>query len=281
MKRCFLFVILLFSVVVVAQKPSASSDFVFANYLIGSSLKDEAVLLLRERPSDGDSISFMKGYAYYSTQQLDSAIRHLTDVCNRSALYNESRFYAALSAAHKGAYVEAENILSDLPLVADSSLQTLRHFELCGLNLLQRDYAQFDMNYALLDINDYRYSDEAAALQRIRNEFGRHRKSPLLAACLSMVVPGLGKVYAGNIGEGVASFLTIGSLTAITAENVSKAGWNNWKTILFGGLATVFYIGNIYGSAVSVRVSMENFEQQQDVQILYNIHIPIRNNFRR
>ena len=68
---------------------------------------------------------------------------------------------------------------------------------------------------------------------------------------------------------------------AATAENAYKEGWTNWKTLLFGSLSAVFHIGNIYGSAVSVRVGQQTRNNQTNVQILYHIHIPLRNSYRR
>ena len=90
---------------------------------------------------------------------------------------------------------------------------------------------------------------------------------------------GLGKVYAGELSEGVAAFLTVGSLAAITAENWAKYGVKDWKTILFGTLGAVFYIGNIYGSYVSGSIHNNDLRNAQDTAILYHIHIPLRSVF--
>lgn len=280
MKRIF-FLLLLLPAVAWAQTPSATADFDFALYLLGSGLKDEATVLLRQRNDDGDSLSFIKGYIHYSNQHLDSAVYHLSQVDSTSHLFTEARFYAALSAAHNGRYALASELLQPLGSDPDPAVHNLYHFEQAGIGLLQRDIGCFDSCYALLALDDYRIATEADALATLRNGLPRHGKSPWVAAGLSTVIPGLGKVYAGQIGEGASSFLIVGSLMAATAENACKEGWTNWKTLLFGSLSAVFHIGNIYGSAVSVRVGQQTRNNQTNVQILYHIHIPLRNSYRR
>lgn len=280
MKRWFLFLLLL-PAVAQAQKPSVTEDFDFALYLLGNGLKNEATVLLRQHSGDGDSISFIKGYIHYSNQRLDSAVYHLSQVDSTSQLFTEARFYAALCAAHDGRYPLASQLLLPLGRDADPAIRNLCHLEQAGIGLLQHDVHCFDSCYALLTLDDYRIASEAKTLSAIRNEFPLRDKSPWVAAGLSTVVPGLGKVYAGHIGEGISSFLLVGSLMSITAENAYKEGWNNWKTILFGSLSAVFHISNIYGSAVSVRVGQQIRNNQTHVQILYHIHIPLRNSYRR
>ena len=71
----------------------------------------------------------------------------------------------------------------------------------------------------------------------------------------------------------------VGSFAAITAENWYKRGFTNWKTILFGSIGTIFYIGNIYGSVASVNVYYDEFNEKQNARILYHIHIPLRSIF--
>lgn len=280
MKR-LLFLLSWLPVLAWAQPTSATADFDFALYLVGSGFKEDAATLLRHYRPDGDSISFVKGYVLYSNHQLDSAVHYLSSVGSQSQLFAEARFYGALSAAHDKRYHDAAQLLQPLRQTDDPAVRNLYHFEQAGIGLLQRDLRCFDSCYALLQPDDFRIASEVAALAQLRAGLPLKNKSPWVAAGLSAVVPGLGKVYAGRPGEGVSAFLIVGSLMAATAENAYKEGWTNWKTLLFGSLSTVFYLGNIYGSAVSVRVGMDDRNNQTDVQILYHIHIPLRNSYRR
>ncbi len=77
-------------------------------------------------------------------------------------------------------------------------------------------------------------------------------KSPILAAIMSAVVPGLGKIYTEKYGDGITAFLVTGLLTFLSVDNFNaKHDFRGW---LFAGLAAYFYAGNIYGSAASAQI---------------------------
>lgn len=266
---------------IVAQNlHTVGEDFHFVSYLIGNGMKEEATTLINNRKADCDSMRFLKAYTYYNVMELDSAAKYYTAVGKNSPLRTESLFFGSVANLHLEQPNIAENLLN---LVDDTSamVRNLAMFERAGIKLLQRDFKGFEDCMKLVDTNDYRISSEVAEFTRIKKELQKRDKSPLLAATMSAIIPGAGKVYTGNLGEGIATFLTTGSLIAVTAENWYKSGFYDWKTILFGTLSACFYIGNIYGSAVTVRISRDALNKQRNVQILYNIHIPIRNSYRR
>ena len=68
---------------------------------------------------------------------------------------------------------------------------------------------------------------------------------------MSAIIPGLGKVYADEIGDGITGFLFTGLFTYLAVDKFQKdqttSGW------LFTALAAFFYGGNIYGSATAVQ----------------------------
>ena len=107
----------------------------------------------------------------------------------------------------------------------------------------------------------------------------KKKKSPWIAGCMSMVIPGSGKIYSGKIGEGISAMLSHAILAGITVENYRKVGAGNFKTIFFGSLFSIFYLGNIYGSMISVQVSNSEFNTIYDNKILFDIHIPLRTVF--
>lgn len=263
-----------------AQSQSLSEEYDFLFYLIGNKMRNEAIELVKDRHLDSDTLYFMKGYAYYSAQRLDTASYYYSLVPAKSPFHSEACFFNALTQAHLG---NTNQSIASLNKIVDTSVSTqnMKLFELAGMSLLQRDLNAFDSYFSTLNSSDYRLESEAAELCKIRESIAKHKtKSSWLAAGLSAIVPGLGKIYAGNLGEGVSVFLLTGSMMAVTAENWVKEGATNWKTILFGTITSVFYIGNIYGSAVTVRVANDIFNNETNVQILYNIHIPLRNSFR-
>lgn len=93
---------------------------------------------------------------------------------------------------------------------------------------------------------------------------------------LSAIVPGLGKIYAGRLGEGVSAFLITTTMGLVAVENYIKDGWKDPKTIIFGSLFSVFYIGNIWGSTLSVKLINDEFNKEVNEQILFNLRVPLR-----
>ena len=265
----------------------AKSDFDFIYYLIGNDFKEDALAIVRNKdvkPSlntpYADSMHFISGWTYYSCHKLDSASLMLDLVSDFSPLHVQSRLFSCLSYAHGGQYAKARSALNGLKS-EDNGILQLKTYTQGALALLERNIGEFDSCFALLNTHDMRFESEKAELLSLRNEINAHKpKSLWLAGALSSVVPGLGKVYAGNLGEGISAFLMTGSFMAATAENWYRKGFTNWKTLVFATFSAVFYTGNIYGSVSAAKMSNVIFNGKKDVQILYNIHIPIRNGFR-
>lgn len=77
-------------------------------------------------------------------------------------------------------------------------------------------------------------------------------KSATTAGFLSAIIPGAGKIYTGEIGDGITAFITT-VLSAYLAYSNFKAD-HQFRGWLFTGLTAFFYGGNIYGSAVSAKI---------------------------
>lgn len=97
-------------------------------------------------------------------------------------------------------------------------------------------------------------------------------KSPVKAALLSSIMPGLGKIYADEVGDGITALLVTGLLTFLAYDNFNAdheiRGW------IFTGLAAYFYAGNIYGSAAAAQYynAGVRFNFENDLKIFLNDH---------
>ncbi len=89
-------------------------------------------------------------------------------------------------------------------------------------------------------------------------------KKPVLAALMSTVVPGSGKIYAGQTWDGVASFIVCVFSGWRTWAGFSGGGIKSFDGWLFGAITAYFYLGNIYGSAVSAK--LRNERSQNDLR---------------
>jgi TM2 domain-containing membrane protein YozV len=79
------------------------------------------------------------------------------------------------------------------------------------------------------------------------------RKSPLAAALLSAVVPGSGKIYAGEYGDGIHSLIFIGLIGTLSVLSFRAEGMDSIRGWIYASVGGVLHIGNIYGSTVSAR----------------------------
>lgn len=221
-----------------------------------------------------DSILFYKGWSEYSLKRLENSANTLLKVSDKSLFFKQSRLFAAYNLTHIGEYTKALPILNKMD-EADIVL-----FEKAGISLLQRNYKAFD-NYMLkVDTNKYYLKTQSQKLFDFSTVMKAHRhKSPLLAAGLSTVVPGLGKIYAGKTGEGISSFIACAGLGFVTWEQNRKNGIDDYRTILSGALFSLFYIGNIWGSYFTVLITENEFDDEYKNKILFNIHIPLRTIF--
>ena len=96
-------------------------------------------------------------------------------------------------------------------------------------------------------------------------KFNPPSKNPVIASVLSAVIPGAGKIYTGDIGDGIFAFLTTGLLTFLAYDNF-KAD-HNFRGWLFSGLAVMFYGGNIYGSFASAQIHNAGVKYQFNFQL--------------
>jgi hypothetical protein len=62
----------------------------------------------------------------------------------------------------------------------------------------------------------------------------------------------------------------------VACENLIKDGIKDPKTIIFGSLFGLFYIGNIWGSVISVKLTRDEFNKEINEQIIFNLRVPLR-----
>ena len=84
-----------------------------------------------------------------------------------------------------------------------------------------------------------------------QKKFPQH-KSPTTAAILSTLIPGAGKIYTGEVGDGITSLIATALTTYLAVTNFNAD--HQFRGWLFSGLAAFFYAGNIYGSAASAQI---------------------------
>jgi TM2 domain-containing membrane protein YozV len=85
-------------------------------------------------------------------------------------------------------------------------------------------------------------------LQKINPQY----KSETISVLLSILVPGAGKIYTNQIGDGIFTAIATGLCGYLAYDNFKAK--HNFRGWIFSGLSAFFYAGNIYGSAASAQI---------------------------
>lgn len=266
-----------------AQLFSIQENIAFGNYLIRSEQYNDAIIFLNSAEHKHDTQNpnylYFKGWAFYNLKQLDSSATFLAKVPCTGEFYHKARFFSALSYAHIGNYSAANEVINQTDSLTEE-LQELANLELAGIALLTRDLNAFKHLEETFTHQNYNLAEHQETLSKLSKDIANFNpKSPLLAGTLSAIVPGLGKLYAGRVGEGISALLTTAILGAITIENYNKGGIKSAGTIVSGSLFTAVYAANIYGSVYSVKAYRDDFDKTTNYRVLFHIHIPLRNVF--
>lgn len=260
------------------------SELPFIEHLINKGFYNEVVHLIdRDSLNHGqaqlDSLNYYKGWAHYSLKNLEQSTISLLKVAKESPFYLKSRFFAGYNQIFLENYAEASKIISQLNVQGEPHL-SLVNFELSGIEMLQRNWPKAKEQLQQVNPDIATINQQVAALSQICKEQEIHRpKSPFLAGMFSGIIPGSGKIYAGKTGEGIASMIATTGFGLIAWENYRKLGIDHVKTILFGGIFAASYISNIYGSVISVKIIENEYKDATHNQILFQLHIPLRNFF--
>ncbi len=78
------------------------------------------------------------------------------------------------------------------------------------------------------------------------------KKNPTLAGIMSAVIPGSGKMYVGEWGDGIMALITSGLFAFLAYDNF-KAN-HKTRAWVFTGLGAFFYAGNVYGSVAAAQI---------------------------
>ncbi|MBN2636966.1 MAG: hypothetical protein JXR61_11905 [Prolixibacteraceae bacterium] len=261
-----------------------NSEIPFIQHLVDKGYYKEAIFLIDKNSfeygkAQQDSIHYLKGWAHYSLKNLDESTQSLLKVSSQSPFYRKSHFFAVYNQLYLKNYQDAEHTFSQMNIQREPHLSLL-NFELGGMEMLRGDWEKSKAYLDLVNRENAVLNQQVSALEGIWDEHQNHRsKSPALAGIMSAIIPGSGKIYAGKTGSGIASFLGTVSFGLIAWENYNKAGITNAKTIIFGTIFAVNYVSNIYGSVVSVKLIENEHENAVHNQILFQLHIPLRNFF--
>jgi tetratricopeptide (TPR) repeat protein len=146
-------------------------------------------------------------------------------------------------------------------LILNNSLSESRKFLSLNDNFTNEDKIFYLVSTELFD-EDYEKAREIININQdmgnpyidryssiLDNKMYFKYKRPAFSVALSSIIPGAGKVYSGAWKDGIVSFFFVATSAFQSYRGFEKNGVKSAYGWVFGGLATGFYLGNLFGSA--------------------------------
>ncbi|MFK7924055.1 MAG: hypothetical protein AB8H47_19010 [Bacteroidia bacterium] len=140
-----------------------------------------------------------------------------------------------------GNHLQLSGFLDDSPKLVAPNKALLQ----IGNSLITRDWELAQSAYQTYQKIPQISTIYGSLIERSQN---LPRKSPFVAMSLSLVVPGLGKVYTNQWKDGIIALLSVGSFAFTAWRSYNRNGFESPFFWLYGGIALGFYGGNLYGS---------------------------------
>jgi TM2 domain-containing membrane protein YozV len=207
-----------------------------------------------------DTIEFKIAYGFSQIADYKNALDKLSSINRSSAFYDFSLleklklFY--LENKIDTFFYEADKISSDRS-VYGSTLKFKNIVTLLEKELPERNYF----------ISPFDETEKPVVEKFYKQKKNPPYKSELTAGLLSAIIPGAGKIYTKNYGDGITAFLLTGIFAYLAYDNFQHN--HQTRAWIFTALGAGFYVGNIYGSVSSAQIfnAKVNFDFKEGVKL--------------
>lgn len=244
-KIVFLFILLSLIVKSQTQNPLYSQGNIrkFADHLFMEKDYLRSVFEYEKLSQYGsnDTIQFKIPVAYQLMGKYDLALQKFFEINKKSVYYGESKreYYKTLFLANKYNELQSKLVGNEV-----KDFQRLLYLSYLFTSVELPEEQKFLNVFPIFEKGNIR-------------KFFNEKKSPpykssLLAGLFSTIIPGSGKLYLGDIGDGITAFIA-SSLFAFLSYDNFRAN-HNFRGWLFSGIGFLFYTGNIYGSVAAAQI---------------------------
>ena len=245
MKIIFLFILFSFTI-----KPQTSNLLhtpantrKFADHLFSGKDYLRSVFEYGKLPEyeKNDTIEFKIPLAYQLMGKYDLALEKFLSVNKESVYYDQSikEYYKTLLQA--GRYNELQSKLANNDVKDFQRLLYLSY-------LFTSNELPAEQNF----LEAFPLSGKESLLNFFSEKKNPPYKSSLLSGLFSAIIPGSGKIYLGEIGDGITAFIATSLFAFLSYDNFrANHDFRGW---LFSGLGFFFYTGNIYGSVAAAQI---------------------------
>ncbi|MBN1301573.1 MAG: hypothetical protein JW995_10200 [Melioribacteraceae bacterium] len=254
---------------------SAENRLKFGNYLFCQKDYLRAADEYREylKISNNDTLRFKIGYSLFKLGRFHESMDNYKSLFYNSALTDEAKLQ----------FIKIKFLLNDFAdfrSIIDQKNYSTNNYPGIETKLYQLSLLFDDLvTDSLLFINSFDQDEKNVMLKFYMQRKYPGYKNETTAGILSAIIPGLGKIYADETGDGITSFILTYALSFLSYNNFKND--HNTRGWIFAGLAAYFYAGNIYGSLSAVQNynAALNFRFDSDLRLYlsqknYFIHEP-------
>ncbi len=235
------------------------ADFLFCDRdYLRAALEYERILGI----SGDDTLRFKIGLSYSCTGKYDYAIKNFSGINYTSFYYDNSKLEILKSN------FLMNNFAGLRTYYRNTFLKKVKNFREEGKKLFNFSYLftdeplpEEDEFLSPFEMNE---REQLTAFYNWKND--PPYKSGAIAGIMSAVIPGSGKMYAGEVSDGIVALLVTG-VAAFFAYDNFRAG-HTTRAWIFTGLTAFFYGGNVYGSVAAAQVhnAKIKFEYNESVK---------------
>jgi tetratricopeptide (TPR) repeat protein len=224
-----------------------------------------------------DSITYRIALCYQKAGEYSKAISELRAIYHKipsSGLNDNAGFQIALAYYESGLYDSSLQFINTIDYDRSAFRTQLNNLAILNYFNQKRWQNAFDFSEKMVSNKSNPPDSSQIVLNALATRGIRlPHKSKIVAAGLSAIVPGSGKLYAGRFSDGIYSFVLIGLSGWQAYEGFHKDKANSTRGWIYGTLGTIFYAGNIYGSAAAVKVYNNKVENDFLAGIDFDIFI--------
>jgi TM2 domain-containing membrane protein YozV len=201
-----------------------------------------------ENTNMSDTIEFKIALSYSYIKDYYSAIQKFSGIVNSSVYFNEAKLEV----------MKANFLINDFAGLRSyfnkSFITEVDKYQTEGEKLFNFSYLFTDDELPLKD--EFLFPFDIKEKEKISSFYDWKKEPPYkdgtLAGIMSAVIPGSGKIYAGETGDGIVAFITTTVFAFIAYDNF-KAG-HTTRAWIWTSVAALFYAGNVYGSVAAAQV---------------------------
>lgn len=262
-----LFFILFLSSSIIAQQINFNSpeniklfaDYLFCekDYLRAIDEYEKYLLLV-----DDDSVEFKIALGYSNINDQINACNRFSLTKKSSTFYEQSKMEMlksiSLQKIDSSFYSAAELIINSQSIYSNNAYR-LKNTSI----LLSKDELPEKEKFLIPFKND-----ESTTLSGFYDlKKNPPYKSEVLAGILSTLIPGSGKIYTQEYGDGITAFILTGLFAYLAYTNFEHD--HQTRAWIFTAIGAGFYAGNIYGSVASAQIfnAKLNFEFDEGVKL--------------